>query len=139
MSITVCRSPARLPEDCFLVRCAVSGGTLEEFLGKALEAAHGILCVRIAPVYMDFTLPCFSGAGALLTEEEAARLAQGKTRRFSQALCTDYFCYLAGETLHTVLADTPETLRKKLRMAEAAGVPYALAETEAVYRLLTGR
>lgn len=139
MSITVFSSPDQLPPGTYLADCAVSGGTLADFLKKALEFSHKRLCVRMEMVFMDFTLPCPTGMGTPLTEAQAASLLKSRTPYFSQALHTNYVTFLEGQSLHAVLADSSETLRRKLKLAESLGVPYALAESEQVYHLLGGR
>lgn len=131
MSITVLHTVGKLPEGYFLINCAVSGGTLADFLKKALRAAQGRLCVRIEPVYMEFSLPCPGGVGTVLTGKQAQSLSQGRKKCYSTALGTEYFCYLLNGQLRAVLMDTPETLERKLQIADAAGVPYALMETRA--------
>lgn len=137
MSITVLRSAAQLPPGTYLAPCAVSGGTLTAFLKSAMELAQGRLCVRIAPVYMALTLPCPTGQGAALTKARALELIQDRPRIFSPALCTNYTVFFQDGDLCAILMDTAETLRKKLQLAEAAGIPYALAEDSGVYALLT--
>lgn len=139
MSITVFSSMDHLPQGTYLADCAVSGGTLEDFLKRALQFSHKLLCVRMKMVYMDFTLPCPTGVGTPLNEAQASALLAKRMPVFSPALCTNYVTFLEDQRLHAVLADSPETLRKKLRLAESLGVPYALAETEQIYRLLGGR
>lgn len=137
MSISVFSSIGSLPPKTLLTDCAVSGGTLEGFLKDALRLSHGQLCIRLQYVHMDFSLPCLSGVGTPLTQEQAAGLRKGRCVYFSGPLCTEYFTFFQQKCLHGVLSDTPETLIKKLRLAERLGVPYALAEDPAVFSLLT--
>ncbi len=137
MSISVLRSAGSLPPGTSIAPCAVSGGTLTAFLKSAMEFTQGRLCVRIAPVCMELTLPCPTGQGAALTEAQALALVKDRPQRFSPALCTNYVTFFQDGALRAILMDTPETLRKKLQLTEAAGVPYVLAEDDAVYSLLT--
>jgi hypothetical protein len=120
--MVLCSALNQIPWDYYLVDCAVSGGTLRDFLQQALEAAQGRLCVRVYPTAMDFPLPCPSGVG-----ETLAFGAEFPTPSyFSPALCTQYGSYLLEDTLHLVLWDTRETLAKKLQLAESLKIPYAL-------------
>jgi hypothetical protein len=122
-----------LPAGTYLTDCAVSGGTLEGFLREALQAAHGQLCVRIFQVEIEFTLPCFSGTGALPAAQQSCPMY------FSKALGTEYGTYLFQGQLHAVLRDTQETLRKKFLLAESLHIPMALIEDQGLRRVLTGR
>jgi hypothetical protein len=133
LSIQVLSQRDEIPVGYYLTDCAVSGGTLEEFLKNVLQAAQGQLCVRIEPVCRDFLLPCFSGAGAVPASEQDCPMY------FSKALGTEYGTYLSRGQLHAVLRDTQETLRKKLLLAESLNIPLALIEDPALRRSLTGR
>lgn len=128
MSIFFFRSREELPSGCYLTDCAVSGGRLEDFLSAALSAAHGRLCVRICPVYMEFPLPCFNGTGRVLSRQEALSRPGSDRLHISGDLCTGYFTYWEHNRLRLVLFDTQETLEKKLRCCQAAKVPYVLLE-----------
>ena len=128
MSISFFRLESELPPGIYLTDCAVSGGSLEAFLSSACSAAQGRLCVRIAPVYMDFPLPCLGGTGRELSRQEAQELRGNRRLHFSSALCTGYFTELRQSSLHLVLFDTRETLQKKLQCCRTAGVPYVLLE-----------
>lgn len=136
MPISICASAEALPPNFFLTDCAVSGGTLETFLRRAMDAAQGQLCVCLSPVHMDFCLPCARGTGRPLTAAEASVLCGDAPRHFSQALCTDYVTLLLDGQLHTVLLDCTETLRRKLLLADRLGVPYALIEDPALRQAL---
>ena len=128
MSISFFRRREELPSGCYLTDCAVSGGSLEAFLSSACAAAQGRLCVRISPVYMDFPLPCFRGTGRALSRQEAQSLRGNCRLHLSHALCTGYFTCLHQGSLHLVLFDTQETLKRKLQCCRTAGVPYVLIE-----------
>ena len=128
MSISFFRRREELPSGCYLTDCAVSGGSLEKFLSSACCAAQGRLCVRIAPVYMDFPLPCFRGTGRELSRQKAQELRGNRCLHVSSALCTGYFTCLHQNSLHLVLFDTQETLKRKLQCCRTAGVPYVLIE-----------
>ena len=132
MSMTVCSSLTSLPPGCFLCDCAVSGGTLDSFLHSARKEAEGLLCVRLAPVYMDFTLPCPGGVGKTLTAAELKALYPGTTCYFSKSLCTEYFTYAKDCQAHVVLFDSLRSLQEKYRRIRAAGIPYVLIEDPAL-------
>lgn len=137
MSITVYARETQLPDGCFLADCAVSGGRLRDYLVSALAAAEGRLCVRIAPVFMDFTLPCLSGIGQTLTLEALKSLRGNTPCHFSEALCTQYFTYLQDDCAHVAFFDSVDTLRQKLQIAEAVGVSMALIEDPALRQQLS--
>lgn len=126
MSIALFSSLTQLPEPCQAVDCAVSGGTMEVFLRSALAAAQGVLCAVITPVSMDFSLPCPGGIGQTLTAQQVQALRQGRRLLYSDALMTSYFTYEAQHTLHVVLTDTDDTLRRKLRLCRSLGIPYGI-------------
>ena len=128
MSISFFCRREELPSGCYLTDCAVSGGSLEAFLSSACSAVSGRLCVRISPVYMDFPLPCFGGAGRELSRQEAQELRGNRCLHISHSLCTGYFTCLRQGSLHLVLFDTQETLQGKLQRCRTAGVPYVLLE-----------
>lgn len=128
MSISFFRRREELPSGCFLTDCAVSGGSLTAFLSRALAAAQGKLCVRIAPVYMEIPLPSSCGTGRVLSRQEAQALPGSQHLHVSSALCTGYFTCFRQNSLHLVLFDTQETLQKKLQCCKNAGVPYVLIE-----------
>lgn len=126
MSITVCRNRDQIPPGFYLADCAVSGGTLEAFLRACMELTKGQLCVRIAPIAMDFPLPCPGGKGTPISQDKLEQLKKTHACHFSSALQMNYLTYMDGPQLHGVLFDTKETLRKKLNLAERLGVPMAL-------------
>ena len=136
MSITVYTQESQIPPGSYLADCAVSGGTLGEYLRTAMEAAQGRLCIRIAPVYMDFPLPCPSGVGRTLTAQELRTLHGSAPCYFSEALCTEYFTYLRDGAAHVVLFDSVGSLRAKYQAVQAAGVPMVLIADPALRQQL---
>ncbi len=138
MSMTVCSSVQDIPSGFFLTDCAVSGGRLADFLQNALQAAEGRLCIRLAPVYMAFPLPCPSGIGRPLTAAELSLLHGDAPCQFSKDLCTEYFTCLQEGQAQVVLFDSLRSLREKYRIAAACGVPMVLIEDPALRRQLPG-
>lgn len=122
MSITVYAREEEVPQGVFLADCAVSGGSLSAYLHDALRASGEKLCIVLAPVYMDFPLPCPSGVGTALNADALNRLRGDAPCYFSDALCTEYFTYLRDETAHAVLFDTMKSLRAKKQAIEDAGI-----------------
>ena len=120
-----------VPQDCavegahVLVGSAVSGGTLRALLCEAI-GRYGAGCTALAAeqLCMDFALPCPTGVGAPLTAPafDALRRAHGAKTHFSAELCARYFTYCEGQTLHLVLFDDADTLRRKLSLARSLGV-----------------
>lgn len=126
MSILVYHDLQQLPEPCAVTDCAVSGGTLEDFLKRAVRECGQKLCVRILPVYMDFPLPCPGGIGKALTQEDFARRCRPLQPHFSAAFGTEYYTLRRADGPHVILGDTRETLRWKLRLCQRLGIPYAV-------------
>lgn len=126
MSILVYHDLQQLPEPCAVTDCAVSGGTLEDYLNRAVRECGQKLCVRIYPVYMDFPLPCPGGIGQFLTQEAFTRRRNTLQPHFSPALGTEYCTLRRADGPHVLLGDTRETLRWKLRLCQRLGVAYAI-------------
>lgn len=138
MSMTVFAREAEVPAGTYLCDCAVSGGSLSAYLRSAHAAAGGRLCVVLSPVYMDFPLPCPTGVGTALTPEALKRLRGNAPCYFSEPLCTEYFTYLSEGTAHVVLFDSMESLRKKARAIEAAGISMVLVPDPSLRKTLFG-
>ena len=132
MSTTVCSRRTEIPAGYFLAECAVSGGTLRDYLRSALRAADGNLCVELRPVYIDFPLPCPSGVGTALTPAELHALHHQEPCCFSTALCTQYFTCLQDGQVHVVLFDSTESLRAKYQTLLELNVPMVLIEDPAL-------
>ena len=138
MSMVVYGSEEQLPPGTYVGDCAVSGGTLEDYLRQALALYGARLCVRIAPVYMDFPLPCPGGVGQILSAEALKALRQGEPCFRSQALGTEYFTCLRQGQAHAVLFDSLDSLKGKLALCRRLGVSMALIEDQALRRQLDG-
>ena len=134
MVVYVCEE--RLPPGTYLGDCAVSGGTLENYLRQALGLHGKNLCIRIAPVYMDFPLPCPGGVGRPLSAEELRSLRREEPCFFSPALCTEYFTCVRQGQAHAVLFDSMNSLQKKLALCREVGVSMVLIEDPELRRRL---
>ena len=122
-----------LPESCAdiapgavgLICTALSGGTLEQRLTDAIEhRGHAEqLALYVQRLRMDFTLPARSGEGVSLSREVFQALLQREKPSifFSPELCARYFTYTQNDTLHFVLFDDTETLRRKVALGSALG------------------
>lgn len=121
MSTTVCRGTC--PKGSKMINCAVSGGTLEAYISRALDTWGDRLCLRISPTYVDFPLPCPSGKGTFLSPGQLKALYRRQKVHYSQALLMEYFTYLEQGTLHIVLFDTQRSLRDKFALAKQLSVP----------------
>lgn len=102
-----------------VVGTALSGGDLR---GR-LEACTGRwgaerLAVRVERTRMDFPIPCPTGEGRPLTQEQLHALARGRSIFFSEPLCA----------LHFVLFDDADTIRRKLAVAAELGIGTALLD-----------
>ena len=132
MSMRVCTALENIPEGWFLADCAVSGGTLEAYIGQLLQIVAGKLCVRLQPVFMDFELPCGSGTGIVLGESDLRRMYNGQSTYFSASLCTNYFTCISGDFAHVILFDTAQSLKEKYILLERRGVPMVFMEDKSL-------
>ena len=112
--------------DCrVLIPCALSGGSLELRLQEAVEnygADRVVACPESTAE--EFILPCPTGKGRPLSPEQLRLLLAeiNPHTHFSPALCTRYFTFFRGETLHLVLFDDAACLRAKHTCARRCGV-----------------
>ena len=128
MSMKVCSSIQEVPEGFFLADCAVSGGTMADYIRYLMEASGGKLCVVLEPVHMDFRLPCPGGLGDSVSSEELGKLRQDLPCYYSEDLCTNYFTFCRDGAPHAVLFDSLQSLRKKYAALQRGGVPMVLIE-----------
>ena len=138
MSMIVCPSLPAVPSGWFVADCCVSGGDLREHIQGLLRLSGGQLCLRLAPVYMEFPLPCPSGEGVLLDPETLRSRYDGSPCYYSGALCMEYFTTLREGRLYAFLYDSPDSLRAKYKLAADCHVPRVLIEDPALRRMLAG-
>jgi len=104
---------------------AISGGTLEHRLQEAVghRGRPDRLALDVQRLRMDFTLPARSGEGVSLSRESFQNLLRREEPSvfFSPEFCARYFTYTRNGTLHFVLFDDAETLRRKLALGSALG------------------
>lgn len=128
MSIIVCRSLRDIPSGWYLGDCAVSGGTMEDYLKKALKYSDGKLCIRLKSFTMLFPLPCPSGKGQIPSRIEADRLISSHRSRFSRTLMTNYLTFRKDDGLFCLLFDTTESLTEKATLLKQLNIPMVLVE-----------
>ena len=123
-----------------LISSALSGGSLAQRLQEAAERygpERTVLAVeRVAE---DFFLPAPDGQGRVLDREELAAMLESRSPSvfFSTELCAHYFTYMSRENgAHFVLFDDAGSIRKKLRLAQAAGISQAVLSYPQVDDLL---
>ena len=108
-----------------LIPCALSGGSLELRLKEAVER-YGANRVVACPetTAEEFILPCPTGKGRPLSQDQLKLLLAeiNPNTHFSPALCTRYFTFFRGETLHLVLFDDVDCLQEKYTCARQCGV-----------------
>lgn len=114
---------AAAPEAVVCIETALSGGNLKERLGEAAEQYHGQVALTVERLRMDFPLPCPTGIGRNLTEEEFRQLREEHhpSSYFSPDLCARYFTYRQNGETRFVLFDDADTFRRKLRLGTEAG------------------
>lgn len=121
--------PLSLPTEGakLLVGTAVSGGSLRAMLEAAVNRFGAPrLALDLERVRMDFPLPCPSGCGTPLTQQELAALRRRAVSvYYSRELGANYFTYTAEHGTHLVLFDDAQTLRQKCALARSLGIEEA--------------
>lgn len=130
MSIRLCKTEQEIPPDYRIADCAVSGGTLENFLREALRLTEGKLCLQLVPQAMIFPIPCPRGMGTTPSQEALEALKAAYPWHYASALMTNYLTFQQQGQLHILLFDTRDTLHKKQQLAQALGVPLLLKPSE---------
>lgn len=136
MSMIVCRHRDQIPSGWFLGDCAVSGGTLEEYLRDAMVYSGGKLCIQLRSRACIYPLPCPSGAGRIPSPEEIQSLKSLHKSHFSEALMTNLLTYETQDGLFCLLFDTDDSLRKKAELLKALKIPMVLTENQRLFHLL---
>ena len=106
----------------------LSGGTLQDRLAQAVDSCGGRLWLKIEPLCTRFPMPCPTGAGETITQEESLKIQDSCPAFFSPELCCMYCVQMAEDSVAMHLFDTPGTVSQKLRLANALGVPYAFGD-----------
>lgn len=114
--------PLALPANgaALLVGTAVSGGSLRTLLEESVSQwGAQRLALDLERIRMDFPLPCPTGCGTPLTQEEllALRRKHPSSLYYSRELMANYFTYTEESAGHFVLFDDAGTLRQKIRLA----------------------
>lgn len=111
-----------------LVSSAISGGSVNERLEAVARAWPGRVWLELRRLMMDFSLPCPSGEGKPLRQEEveALRQAHPGLSFFSSELGCHYFTYQEAEHAHFVLFDTVRSLQYKLDLARGLGIRHGI-------------
>lgn len=107
-----------LPTAGIMISSSLSGGILRQRLEDAERASPGRCWLRLERLRMRFSLPCPSGLGTALTQEELGRLLQNRPDFYAPEFCCRY-CYDLPDGM--VLFDTEETWAQKLMLAQSAG------------------
>ena len=136
MSMIVYPNRSDIPSGFYITGCAVSGGSLREFLTSAMKLSGGRLCPTLEPVYREFLLPCPTGKGTRITKEYLNTLLTQHAGFFSETLCTNYLTFLRDQKLVLILYDTPESLRKKYRLLHSLSVPCILVPDAEVRQII---
>ncbi|MBP1758279.1 MAG: hypothetical protein H6Q61_528 [Firmicutes bacterium] len=109
-----------------LVSSAISGGSLHQRLSAAADrygAQRVTLCIDRSAE--DFFLPASRGSGRPLSREELQQKIKAISPSifFSHELCAHYFTYMNRDNgAHFVLFDDVGSIRKKIALAEQAGI-----------------
>lgn len=116
------------PGDFVWVCSRLSGGTLESRLRQALRRYEGRVYLRVEPFCTRFAMPCPTGEAIELTQEQSARLQAQFPVFYSPELCCNYCVATENGNASMILFDTPQTIAKKLALAQSMGVPYVFGE-----------
>lgn len=109
---------------------AISGGSLDEYIGELQNAYPGRIAATLRPVSADFRLPAEDSEGRPVTAEERNRLREsvGAQSFFSRELCAKYFTYMDDQQVgHFVLYDDESTMEAKLIRLAELGVHHVFA------------
>ena len=116
-----------LPTAGILISSSLSGGTLRQRLEDAQRASTGRCWLRLERLRMRFPLPCPTGAGKDLTQNELDRLLQNGPGFYSPEFCCRYLYDLPDGI---VLYDTEKTWEEKIKLAQSVGFSGALVPSE---------
>ena len=126
-----------------IVNTAISGGSFETHIREELARYGGgrNVVFDLQRLRMDFPLPCPTGEGIPLTDEQLAALQTGRQIFFSRELGARYFTYRRGGETRFVLLDDGDTLHRKIALGERLGIHrglLTLPECADILRDLTG-
>lgn len=116
-----------LPQAGILIRSSISGGTLKERLEDAQTASPGRCWLFLEKLRMRFPLPCPSGAGNAISEDELNTFLVTRPSFYTPELCCRY-CYDLPEAM--ILYDTKDTQQEKIKLAQSSGFAGALILSE---------
>ena len=105
-----------LPEAGLLISAQLSGGTLQERLTEAAQAAPGRCWLYLESMSHFLPLPCPDGQPEPISVEP---------ERFAKTFFSEDFCCRYAHSLTPpglFLFDTPETMQRKLQLAQYAGL-----------------
>jgi hypothetical protein len=108
-----------------LISSALSGGTLRLRLKEAAERFTPERTVlAIERICADFPLPAPDGEGTHLSPQAFQELKEAfhPTVHDSPPLCAHYFTYSKENSVHFVLFDTADSVKKKLCLAKELGL-----------------
>jgi len=126
------------PHSTIMVSSQITGGTLEYRLKQAVAEFGSRVVLQILPIYMEFTLPCKTGSGTVLTEKDHENLVLRLNPQifFSQALQCNYFGYLCDGELRMVLSDDFNSIQSKLHLSAELGLSAAIGLYQELSALL---
>ena len=107
-----------LPQAGILISSSISGGTFTERLEDAEKASPGRCWLFLEKLRMRFPLPCPSGVGEMISQDELNALLATKPSFYTPELCCRY-CYDLPRAM--VLYDTEKTWHEKIKLAQSAG------------------
>lgn len=126
------------PHAKVMIPSALSGGSLELRLEEAVQRfGADRVALALEQSAEDFSLPCPSGRGTPLTQEQLEELKRRLSPSvfFSGELCARYFTYMSRDSgAHFVLFDDADTLRRKVEVARRAGIHTFLASWAQISR-----
>ena len=93
--------------------------TFSQLLRRA-KSSHLVCWLELAPIHLLLPLPVPGNFDAQYHPEELAQLRrrQQAPSFYSEELCCNYFSFLEHDTLYLGLYDTPQTLQRRLKLAQ---------------------
>lgn len=110
-----------LPQCGVLIPSSISGGEFRQRLQEAAQQYPRRCWLLLERLCMEFPLPCPSGNGAALSQEQLNTLLRAHPSFHDPGLCCRYCHYNRDGRYYMTLFDTEDTAMQKATLAEKAG------------------
>ena len=111
-----------------MVSSELSGGYWKKHICEMIQTYPSPIVLQLLPISMDFTLPCPTGCGRVLTPTQRECLIESYAPKihYSPQLVCQYYTYVVEDVVHFVLFDNRETLLEKIEIAHQLGVGHII-------------